>query len=497
LRSGCDHLRMNCSISGQPAVEPVVSKHGDIFEKRLIVKHIEANGTCPITNEAMTLEDLIPIRLANANAVKPRQLSATSVPALLQTFQNEWDALMLETYHLKKQLETTRQELSHALYQSDAACRVIARTIKERDAARRELEQLRIAVGRGGVTKMEVESQLPGLDSETRTKMTTKSVELSAMRKQKEPAPETATIEQIKGYKQVWSQTPHKVSSPGLVCVDLHPANDDIIATGGVDRTVLIINRRTAKKEATLVGHNKKVNSVLFHPTKDVVLTASADHTVKIWTQNQDQYKALHTINLHAAEVVGLSLHATHDYVVSASLDHTWAFHNIETGKSLLQIAEPSNSPLTCVMLHPDGLILATGTEDNGIRIWDLKTQKNVATFQGHKGGISAVRFSENGYYLASAAKDNQLKLWDLRGPKNVHSVRVDSEVASLDYDYSGKYLAAATGSEVRVFSGKTLDHVQTFGDHSNVVTAVKWGTNAQVLASVSMDRTLKLWGSQ
>lgn len=92
---------------------------------------------------------------------------------------------MLETYHLKKQLETTRQELSHALYQSDAACRVIARTIKERDAARRELEQLRIAVGRGGVTKMEVESQLPGLDSETRTKMTTKSVELSAMRKQK------------------------------------------------------------------------------------------------------------------------------------------------------------------------------------------------------------------------------------------------------------------------------------------------------------------------
>lgn len=54
---------------------------------------------------------------------------------------------------------------------------------------------------------------------------------------------------------------------------------------------------------------------------------------------DQDQYKALHTINLHAAEVVGLSLHATHDYVVSASLDHTWAFHNIETGKSLLQVS--------------------------------------------------------------------------------------------------------------------------------------------------------------
>jgi pre-mRNA-processing factor 19 len=55
---------------------------------------------------------------------------------------------MLETFTLKKQLETTREELSHALYQSDASCRVIARLVKERDSARRELEQLKQVVGR-------------------------------------------------------------------------------------------------------------------------------------------------------------------------------------------------------------------------------------------------------------------------------------------------------------------------------------------------------------
>jgi pre-mRNA-processing factor 19 len=60
----------------------------------------------------------------------------TSIPALLHTLQNEWDALVLETFALKQQYNATRQELSYALYAQDASVRVVARLIKERDAAR-------------------------------------------------------------------------------------------------------------------------------------------------------------------------------------------------------------------------------------------------------------------------------------------------------------------------------------------------------------------------
>ena len=60
-------------------------------------------------------------------AVKPRPSPATSIPGMLNLFQGEWDALMLEMHQLRQALGNTRQELSYTLYMQDAATRVIAR----------------------------------------------------------------------------------------------------------------------------------------------------------------------------------------------------------------------------------------------------------------------------------------------------------------------------------------------------------------------------------
>ena len=73
------------------------------------------------------------VSLSVEKACKPKPLVANNIPGVLSLLQTEWDAHMLEVYQLRKSLGDTRKELSHALYQHDAACRVICRLLKEKE----------------------------------------------------------------------------------------------------------------------------------------------------------------------------------------------------------------------------------------------------------------------------------------------------------------------------------------------------------------------------
>lgn len=116
---------------------------GNIFEKRLIESYIVEHGKDPVNNEDLTVEDLIDLK--SVRVVRPRPPTLTSIPSLLSIFQNEWDALALDTSTLQQNLKQTRQELSTALYQHDAAVRVIARLSRERDEARDALSRITIS----------------------------------------------------------------------------------------------------------------------------------------------------------------------------------------------------------------------------------------------------------------------------------------------------------------------------------------------------------------
>lgn len=426
--------------------------------------------------------------------------------------QDEWDALMLHSFTQRQQLQTARQELSHALYQHDAACRVIARLNKEVTAAREALATLKPQAGISAVSapSMPVEAREPsardaasqqveqaGMTAEVIQKLQDKATVLTQERKKRgRTVPEELmSADRIRAFMTVASHPSlHSASVPGILALDINCSDQSRILTGGNDKNVTVFNKDTEQIITVLKGHTKKVTKVIYHPDEDTVISASPDTAIRIWNVPTSQTQLL--LRSHDGPVTGLSLHPTGDYVLSTSSDKNWAFSDIRTGRLLTKVQDPLEIGLTTAQFHPDGLIFGIGTEDSQVKIWDLKEQSNVANFPGHTGPITAISFSENGYYLATAADDACVKLWDLRKLKNFKTIQLDDgyEVKDLCFDQSGTYLAIA-GTDIRIYLCKAWQELKVFNDHTAMATGIRFGRHAQFLASTSMDRTLKLYG--
>jgi len=527
-----------CSISNESPEHPVVSPvSGCVYERRLIEKYLDENGTDPVSGKPVSKDDLIEVKASPL--VKPKPPSATSIPAILKSLQDEWDSVMLHSFTLRQQLQTARQELSHALYQHDAACRVIARLTKEVTAAREALATLKPQQAAlpatpsmaGSATpsmtptpaQMEAAAMEPpssaaaaaasaqmepkGMTPEIVDKLQEKAKILTGeRRKRSKMVPEELMpADSIRSFKTLASHPGlHSAGAPGILALDIHPNNTSKILTGGADKTAAVFNKDDEQVVAILKGHSKKVSRVVYHPDggENRVITASHDCSVRIWDVPTSQ--TIQCLRVHEGPVTGLSLHATGDYILTTSTDQHWAFSDLRSGQLITKVTDQGQESggggggLTCAQFHPDGLILGTGTSDSIIKIWDLKEQRNVANFEGHSGQISALSFSENGYYLATAADDACVKLWDLRKLKNFKTIQLEDnyEVRDLSFDQSGTYLAVA-GTDVRVYLCKQWTDLKVFRDHTAMATGVRFGRNAAYLASTSMDRTLKLYGLQ
>jgi len=238
---------------------------------------------------------------------------------------------------------------------------------------------------------------------------------------------------------------------------------------------------------------------------RSLPIIATATGAIKIFSGNEEHA----SLSRHAGAVSGLSLHPCGSILASVSEDKSFVFYDLESMTAASQTYTNSrtwrqsgyardrlttSTELTCCHFHPDGHLLAAGAIDGEIKLFDVNSGESAATFDAG-GPIQSLSFSENGIWLAVVVQTStSISIWDLRKAAVVKVLELGSVIRSIDWDYTGQYLAAV-GSDCLVVQhyDKASKEWSEPLRKATSGTAVRWGAQAKSLLVASTEGSLEV----
>ncbi|KAL6925989.1 hypothetical protein ACO0SA_000599 [Hanseniaspora valbyensis] len=171
---------------------------------------------------------------------------------------------------------------------------------------------------------------------------------------------------------------------------------------------------------------------------------------------------------------------------------------------------------IRAVCFSPDGTLLANGTEDKVIRIWNLKEQKIVKMLKGHDQDIYSLEFTPDGKKLISGSGDKTVRVWNLDpallnssndGTSVESSVeeqifKLDDGVTTVTVSPDSQLIAAGSLDRTiriwRLSTGELVDRLDSENElgtgHKDSVYSIAFTHDGRQLVSGSLDRSIKLW---
>lgn len=170
-----------------------------------------------------------------------------------------------------------------------------------------------------------------------------------------------------------------------------------------------------------------------------------------------------------------------------------------------LAVLEGTEVYVTCVDCTRDGRTGISGSDDGGLRVWDVASGQCVQVLAGHQGPVSSVRLSADGTLALSGSDDRTMRLWDLASGtcKQVFEIGTGRVFAvALSPDGRVAMLAASTDESVAGIEETNLQSwnlatgrkQRGFEGHTSVVKAVTISSDGRWGVSGSDDHTVRLW---
>ncbi|MEW5311682.1 MAG: hypothetical protein WDW38_003377 [Sanguina aurantia] len=238
------------------------------------------------------------------------------------------------------------------------------------------------------------------------------------------------------------------------------------------------------------------VSSYAYHKATGILAVGFTNGVFDLY--QLPDFQNLHTLSLSQERVTALTFNATGDWIAVgvAKLGQllVWEWRS----ESYVLKQQGHYFDISAVAFSPDGSLIATGADDNKVKIFQQTSGFCFVTFSEHTAPVTAVAFLPSGHALLSASLDGTVRAFDLVRYRNFRTMTSPTPVqfGSLAVDPSGEIVVAGTVDtfQIYVWSLKTGRLLDILSGHEGPVSALAFSPTGPLLASASWDCTVRTW---
>jgi WD40 repeat protein/tRNA A-37 threonylcarbamoyl transferase component Bud32 len=150
------------------------------------------------------------------------------------------------------------------------------------------------------------------------------------------------------------------------------------------------------------------------------------------------------------------------------------------------------------VAISPDASLIASGSWDKTIRLWDTTTRQEVRTLTVGEYLVEGIAFSPDGRWLVSWSRDDEnFRVWSVDTGQIRLAVRAHFDsVLSASFSPDGRMIASSSAdAAIRLWTVETGELLRELGGHEHRhICSIAWSRNGRRLVSGGYDRTVRLW---
>jgi WD40 repeat protein len=195
------------------------------------------------------------------------------------------------------------------------------------------------------------------------------------------------------------------------------------------------------------------------------------------------------------AQVLSLAFSPNGKLLASGSDDGMVRLWDVASGREFARF-EGHKGWVWSVAFGPDGTSLVSGGEDGTVRVWDTASGREIARLSVDKGSVNAVAFSPDGTSLVSGGDDGTVKVWDVAGGREIARLQGHgSWVLAVAFSPDGERVASgAIDGTVSVWDVAGGREIALFRAHDKWARSVAFSPNGKLLASGSYDDTVRVY---